>query len=311
MAANGQANDAMIRRLERELEERNNYAQVLISNVEDQERDLSIRAQASLADCRNRMGAIRPSSTSWSRRRDRQRGVGEGASTSPSPPPAALAPAGGYRCRSARAGLYKAHLGDREARERLEVFARTAAHQKTTDNLGVIPDPIVGNVVNFIDAARPLVSFIGPQDLPSNTWHRPKVTQHTTVAAQGSAGAAADEKAELVSQKMTITRLNANAVTYGGYVNVSRQNIDFTNGQVMDLIINDLAAQYAIEIEAAAAANRAPPRPRWSTARRRPTSPPRSGRPWRRSTRPPRVRGGSSSRSRRTPSAPSVRCSPR
>src|SRR5690606_3933164 len=79
-------------------------------------------------------------------------------------------------------------------------------------------------------------------------------TQHTAVAAQGAAGSAADEKSELVSQKMTITRLTANAVTYGGYVNISRQNIDFSSPQILDLVINDLAAQYAIETEAATAA---------------------------------------------------------
>ena len=131
------------------------------------------------------------------------------------------------------------------------MFHRAAAHQKTSDNLGVIPDPIVGDVVNFIDSARPLVSVVGPQSLPSNTWHRPVVSQNPTVAVQGSAGAAADEKAELVSQKMTLTRLTANAVTYGGYVNVSRQNLDFTNGQVMDIVIQGLARQYAIQTEAA------------------------------------------------------------
>jgi hypothetical protein len=131
------------------------------------------------------------------------------------------------------------------------MFYRTAAHQKTTDNLGVIPDPIIGPVLNFIDAARPLVTFTGPHDMPSATWYRPKVTQHVTVAKQGSAGAAADEKAELVSQKMTISRLTATAITYGGYVNVSRQNIDFSSPQMMDIIINDLAAQYAVATEAA------------------------------------------------------------
>jgi hypothetical protein len=68
---------------------------------------------------------------------------------------------------------------------------------------------------------------------------------------QGSAGAAADEKAELVSQKMTITRIQGDAVTYGGYVKVSRQNIDFSSPQIMDIIIRDLAAQYAIQTEAA------------------------------------------------------------
>ena len=37
--------------------------------------------------------------------------------------------------------------------------------------------------------------------MPSNTWDRPKVTQHTTVAEQP-----AGEKTELVSQKMTIAK---------------------------------------------------------------------------------------------------------
>jgi hypothetical protein len=147
---------------------------------------------------------------------------------------------------------YKSTLGDREAIERLEVFHRAAAHQKTGDNLGVVPDPIVGDVVKFVDAARPIVSFIGADALPAATWHRPVVTQSTSVAVQGSAGGAADEKAELVSQKMLITRLTANAVTYGGYVNVSRQDIDFTpNGQILDIVVNDLAEQYAIETEQA------------------------------------------------------------
>jgi hypothetical protein len=135
--------------------------------------------------------------------------------------------------------------------ERLEVFTRAAAHQKTTDNLGVIPDPIVGDVLNFIDAARPMVGWLGPRDMPSATWYRPKVTARTLVSSQGTAGAAADEKSELASQKMTISRLTGNAVTYGGYVNVSRQNLDFSSPQMLDAVVNDLAAQYAVQTEAA------------------------------------------------------------
>jgi hypothetical protein len=150
--------------------------------------------------------------------------------------------------------LISAASGSRDARERLELYERAADHQKTGDNLGIVPDPIVGDVINFIDAARPIVSFVGPRNMPSATWHRPKVTQSTAVAAQGTAGAAADEKLELTSQKMTITRLTGTAVTYGGYVNVSRQNIDFSSPSALDAVINDLAAQYAIETEAAIAA---------------------------------------------------------
>jgi hypothetical protein len=115
----------------------------------------------------------------------------------------------------------------------------------------VVPDPVIGNVINFIDAARPLVTAIGPRPMPAGTFYRPRVTQGTVVDLQGEAGAAADEKAELDSQKMTITRLTGTAKTYGGYVNVSRQNIDFSSPQIMDIIIEDLAARYAIKTEAA------------------------------------------------------------
>ncbi len=259
MGVNSHANDAMIRRLEKELEERNAFVQGLIANAQDAERDLNDTEKASLVEARSRMGAIREqidqledTARIASEIATRAKQVDQAISTarkSYEAGPVEYRSAGAYALDS-----YKAHLGDRQAQERLEVFARAADHQKTGDNAGVIPDPIVGNVVNFIDAARPIVSAIGPMPLPSASWHRPKVTQHTSVAAQGAAGGASDEKAELTSQKMTITRLTANAVTYGGYVNVSRQNIDFSQPQVMDLIINDLAAQYAIETEAAVAA---------------------------------------------------------
>jgi hypothetical protein len=135
----------------------------------------------------------------------------------------------------------------REAAARLELYERAAQHIKTGDVAGVIPDPIVGEVINFIDATRPLVNFIGTSPIPGATWHRPVVSQHTAVAVQGSAGAAADEKLELTSQKMTITDLDGSAVTLGGYVNVSRQTIDFGPG--LDFVIDDLAAQYAILTE--------------------------------------------------------------
>jgi len=142
---------------------------------------------------------------------------------------------------------WRAGLGDREAAERLEVFHRAAAHQTTADNAGLIPTPILGPVVSFIDANRALVTQLGPRNMPSQTWSRPKVTQHTTIAVQSA------EKAELASQKMTITKLTATAATYGGYVNVSRQNTDFSQPGILDVVINDLAAVYAVQTEAAAA----------------------------------------------------------
>ena len=150
--------------------------------------------------------------------------------------------AGEYICE-----LWRARLGTQEAQDRLEIYHRAASHQTTADNAGLIPTPILGPVVDFIDSNRALVTQLGPRQLPGQTWSRPLVTQHTTVGLQSA------EKAELVSQKMTITKLTGTAATYGGYVNVSRQDVDFTTPGIMDIVVSDLAAEYAIQTEAAAA----------------------------------------------------------
>lgn len=256
--SNASANDQMIRRLETELREKETFANGLIERCNAGNRDLNEDESQLMAETRSRMESIKGQLEQLQdinrvayETRSRAAEVDAAIATIKGQPRA-----GEVEYRSAgewALDTYKGHLGDRQAQQRLEVYYRAAQHQKTSDNLGVVPDPIVGDVINFVDAARPVVSLLGPRSLPSSTWHRPKVTQHASVAKQGSAGAAADEKSELVSQKMTITRLNATAVTYGGYVNVSRQNIDFSQPSVLDLVINDLASQYAIETEAATA----------------------------------------------------------
>ena len=252
------ATDAMIRRLEKELEERNSAVQGLVANAQDAERDLNEAEKETMSSLRGRMGEIQSQLSELEATSDlngqvhaRMKELDYAMTTArrQGNEPVEYRSAGAWALDS-----YMASIGDRAAGERLEVFHRTAAHQKTPDNLGVVPDPIIGDVINFIDAARPVATAIGIRPLTNGTWYRPRVTQSTAVAVQGSAGAAADEKTELTSQKMTITRLEANAVTYGGYVNVSRQNIDFSSPQIMDIIIQDLAAQYAIETEQAVGA---------------------------------------------------------
>ena len=145
------------------------------------------------------------------------------------------------------ADRYYAQLGDREANERQEIFHRTAAHQTTADNPGLLPESIVGPLVSFVDTTRPIVGTIGPTDLGSGAWAYAKITQHTQVGVQTG------EKTELASRKMTITKTSIAGVTYGGYVNVSKQDINRTSPAILDMIINDLAGQYSTQTEAAAA----------------------------------------------------------
>ena len=252
----GEQTDAMIARLEGELEERTAFLEGLVAGAQDAGRDLTASEKEMSGKARERVNELDDQlkmlqETRQSSQRARQRAVDLQQEYAKMRREVDTGPVE-YRS----AGHYLtdyigAQTGSKSAMERLEVFNRAAAHQKTSDNLGVIPDPIIGNVLNFIDASRPMVNALGPQNMPSATWYRPKVTARTLVGVQGSAGAAADEKAELSSQKMTIARLTGNAVTYGGYVNVSRQDMDFSSPQMMDAVINDLAAQYAVQTEAA------------------------------------------------------------
>jgi HK97 family phage major capsid protein len=138
---------------------------------------------------------------------------------------------------------WQAGTGIESARERLSLYTRAAAHQTTADNLGIIPEPVVGGLLNYVDSSRPIVNALGPMPVPGGRFIRPRVTQHTDVAKQTA------EKAELVSRKMLIERVPVTMDTYGGYVNVSRQDIDWSVPQIMDLVVQDLAGEYAVETE--------------------------------------------------------------
>ena len=128
---------------------------------------------------------------------------------------------------------------------------RAVANQITTDTTGILPTPIVGPVVNLIDANRPLISSLGGAKalggIPGSTFTRPKIAQHTTVGPQ------AGEKTQLPSQKMVIGSVPFAKQTYGGTVDISRQDIDWTSPSAWDILVRDLAAVYAIQTETAAA----------------------------------------------------------
>ena len=126
------------------------------------------------------------------------------------------------------------------------------ANQTTDDTPGLLPHPIIGAVVSLIDASRPLISGLGGArsmgGVPGKTFGRPKVTQHVIVGPQSA------EKAELPTREMTIGEISFTKGTFGGAVDVSRQDIDWTSPAAWDILIRDLADVYAIETEEAVAA---------------------------------------------------------
>lgn len=130
--------------------------------------------------------------------------------------------------------------------------ARAVANQTTPDTPGILPTPIVGGVVNLIDANRPLITSLGGakplEGIPGTTFSRPKITQHVQVGPQTGG-----EKTQLPSQKMIISPVPFSKGTYGGVVDISRQDIDWTSPGAWDILIRDLADVYAIQTETAVA----------------------------------------------------------
>jgi HK97 family phage major capsid protein len=125
------------------------------------------------------------------------------------------------------------------------------ANQTTTNTPGILPTPIVGSVVNLIDAARPLISSLGGAlalgGIPGKTFTRPKITTHTLVGPQTA------EKTELPTRAMQIDPIPFTKSTYGGTVDISRQDIDWTSPAAWDILVRDLADVYAIQTETAVA----------------------------------------------------------
>jgi HK97 family phage major capsid protein len=245
------ATDSVIARLQAEEEQHLGFIDTLIQDAEHSGRDLAThelerigKERERITEIRAQLGPIQEISRMNVESRARYREIVSQVELARNPDrgPVEYRSAGEYIV-----DMWLARQGDEDASSRLDLYNRAAAHQTTAGTPGLLPVPVVEPVVNFVDASRPLVSALGPRQLPAQNWSRPKVTQHTSVASQSA------EKAELVSQAMVISKLTGTAYTYGGYVNVSRQVADFTQPGVMDIVIGDLAAQYAIQTEGYAA----------------------------------------------------------
>jgi HK97 family phage major capsid protein len=129
----------------------------------------------------------------------------------------------------------------------IEVIDRATAHQKTTDNPGIIPRPVLAPVINLIDASRPFVNSISRKALPAGSFDRPRVTQHVAVGVQAA------EKDLTASQKLLIDKLPVSARTFAGHLNISRQDIKWSQPGILQIVAEDFAAVYAQETDADAA----------------------------------------------------------
>src|SRR5262245_26715221 len=130
-----------------------------------------------------------------------------------------------------------------EARQRFDRYWKTRAvqNQTTAQTPGLLPTPILGPVFIAQSSRRPALEAATQRPLPGagKTFQRPMISQHTLAGPQTA------EKTEVPSRTLNVDPITITKTTYGGVVNLSWQDRDWTEPAIMDLLVSDLAASYA------------------------------------------------------------------
>ena len=113
--------------------------------------------------------------------------------------------------------------------------------QTTTRDAGVIPVPLLSEIVALVDANRPFVDSIQRQALPAAgmSFRVPKVTTSAAVAEQ------ANEFSGLQSTQGQIEDFTVDVKTFGGSNDISRQLIDRSDPSYFEELLRQLAQSYA------------------------------------------------------------------
>jgi HK97 family phage prohead protease len=125
--------------------------------------------------------------------------------------------------------------------ERMHEALRAAAPDVvTSDTPGVLPTPILGPVYNNFIGRRPVVDAIGAKSMPGGgkVFIRPEVTTHTSIGAS---------LAEMTNQSGTFV-VSSNQVTkqiFGGFVNISEADLDWTDPAILSILLDDMGRIYA------------------------------------------------------------------
>lgn len=119
----------------------------------------------------------------------------------------------------------------------------------TTDTPGILPTPILSPVYNNFRGLRPVVDAIGAKAMPGGgkIFIRPEVTTHTSMAVQSA------ENATLQSGTFVVYNNQVTKSSYGGYVTISEQDLDWTDPNVLSLVLDDMGRIYANQTDDVAA----------------------------------------------------------
>ena len=111
----------------------------------------------------------------------------------------------------------------------------------TADTPGILPEIITGSVYDSLNPIRPFVSAIGARAMPQSgaTFRRPVITVRPVVTQQPTGQLNA-----LDPSTVTVANNNVNKLTFGTYVTMSEQDLDWTDPASINIVLNQLAIAY-------------------------------------------------------------------
>jgi hypothetical protein len=111
----------------------------------------------------------------------------------------------------------------------------------TADTPGILPEIITGSVYDSLNPIRPFVTAIGARAMPQSgaTFRRPVITVRPVVTQQPTG-----QLNQLDPSTVTVANNNVNKLTFGTFVTMSEQDLDWTDPASINIVLNQLAIAY-------------------------------------------------------------------
>jgi hypothetical protein len=123
---------------------------------------------------------------------------------------------------------------------RIEAAPGVAPFINTESTPGILPEIIVGSVYDSLNPIRPFVTAIGTRAMPTAgaTFRRPKITTRPVVAQQSA------QFDQLNASTVQVSNTDISKLSFGTFVTVSEQDLDWSDPNSIDIILNQLAIAY-------------------------------------------------------------------
>jgi hypothetical protein len=139
-----------------------------------------------------------------------------------------------------RGGADFAQLNANINAARIEAAPGVAPFINTESTPGILPEIITGSVFDGLNPIRPFVSAIGTRAMPTAgaTFRRPKITTRPVVTQQSA------QFDDLNASTVVVSNSDISKLSFGTYVTVSEQDLDWSDPSSIDIILNQLAIAY-------------------------------------------------------------------